>query len=156
MFLGAVLVFAGLLLLYYGAEYLVTGSSRLALSFGVRPLVVGLTVVAFATSMPELLVSLFAATRGASSMAAGNIIGSNIANIGLILGVAALIAPIDVAGNTLKREFPIMVAASIGVYLVAFDGELGFVDGMLLFACLLVFLGYCLLNAREPVLSEEG
>lgn len=154
MLLGFVLVFAGLLLLYYGAEYLVTGSSRLALSFGVRPLVVGLTVVAFATSMPELLVSLFAAARGASSMAAGNIIGSNIANIGLILGVAALITPVDVARSTLTREFPIMVAASIGLYIVAFDGELAFANGLLLFVCLLVFLAYCLLTAREPALPE--
>jgi len=156
MLLGVVLVFAGLLLLYYGAEYLVTGSSRLALSFGVRPLVVGLTVVAFATSMPELLVSLLAATRGASSMAAGNIIGSNIANVGLILGCAALIAPIAVSKSTLVREVPIMIAASIGVYIVAFDGELGFFNGLLLFVCLLIFLVYCILTAREPSLPDNG
>jgi len=156
MFLGTILVLAGLLLLYYGAEYLVTGSSRLALSFGVRPLVVGLTVVAFATSMPELLVSLFAAVRGSSSMAAGNIIGSNIANIGLILGVAALIAPIAVAKTTLVREVPIMIAASLGLYLVAFDGELSFPNGLVLFFCLLIFLGYCVLTARSPSLPEDG
>lgn len=156
MLLGFVLVCAGLLLLYYGAEYLVSGSSRLALSFGVRPLVVGLTVVAFATSMPELMVSLFAVGRGASSMAAGNIIGSNIANIGLILGVAALIAPVDVARSTLVKEVPIMVAASIGVYLVAFDGELAFANGLVLFLFLLMFLAYCLLTAREPSLPTDG
>lgn len=156
MILGSVLVLAGLLLLYYGAESLVTGSSRLALSFGVRPLVVGLTVVAFATSMPELMVSLFAAYRGSSSMAAGNIIGSNIANIGLILGVAALITPVLVARSTLVREVPIMVAASIGVYLVALDGELGFWNGLVLFFCLLIFLVYCLVTARELSLSQDG
>jgi cation:H+ antiporter len=156
MLLGSILVFAGLLLLYYGAESLVTGSSRLALSFGVRPLVVGLTVVAFATSMPELMVSLFAATRGASSMAAGNIIGSNIANIGLILGVAALITPIVVARSTLVREVPIMVVASIGVYLVALDGEIAFMNGLGLFLCLLVFLVYCLATARNPSIPTEG
>ena len=133
MLLGTILVLAGLLFLYYGAEYLVTGCSRLALSFGIRPLVVGLTVVAFATSMPELMVSLFAASRGASSMAAGNIIGSNIANIGLILGVAALITPIVVARSTLVREVPIMVVASLGVYLVAMDGEIAFMNGLGLF-----------------------
>ena len=156
MLLGATLVLAGLLLLYYGAEYLVTGSSRLALSFGVRPLVVGLTVVAFATSMPELMVSLLAATRGASSMAVGNIIGSNIANIGLILGVAALIAPIVVARSTLVREVPIMVAASLGVYLVAMDGVIAFTNGLELFLCLLVFLAYCLITARKPSLLADG
>ena len=156
MFLGAILVLAGLLLLYYGAEYLVTGSSRLALSLGVRPLVVGLTVVAFATSMPELMVSLFATVRGASSMAAGNIVGSNIANIGLILGVAGLIAPVVVARSTLVREVPIMVVASIGVYLVAMDGELAFMNGLVLFLGLLVFLAYCLMTAREPSVLEGG
>ena len=156
MFLGAILVIAGLLLLYYGAEYLVTGSSRLALSFGVRPLVVGLTVVAFATSMPEMMVSLLAATRGASSMAVGNIIGSNIANIGLILGVAALITPIVVARSTLVREVPIMVAASIGVYLVALDGEIAFTNGLELFLSLLAFLAYCLITARKPSVPADG
>lgn len=156
MFLGAVFVLAGLLLLYYGAESLVTGSSSLALSFGVRPLVVGLTVVAFATSMPELMVSLLAATRGASSMAAGNIVGSNIANIGLILGAAALIAPITVARSTLTREVPIMVVASLAVYLVALDGEIAFVNGLVLFASLLGFLAYCVLTARDPALPVGG
>lgn len=156
MFLGVILVLAGLLLLYYGAEYLVTGSSRLALSMGVRPLVVGLTVVAFATSMPELLVSLFAAVRGASAMAAGNVIGSNIANIGLILGVAALITPVVVARSTLTREVPIMVVASIGLYVVAFDGVLNFLDGLLLFLCLLVFLAYCVVTARDPSMPIDG
>jgi cation:H+ antiporter len=156
MFLGIILVLAGLLLLYYGAESLVTGSSRLALSFGVRPLVVGLTVVAFATSMPELMVSLLAAVRGASSMAAGNIVGSNIANIGLILGVAALIAPVTVARSTLVREVPIMIAASLWVYLLAADGEISQVNGAVLFACLLAFLLYCVLTARNLSLPVES
>jgi cation:H+ antiporter len=156
MLLGAVLVVAGLLLLYYGAEYLVRGSSCLALSFGVRPLVVGLTVVAFATSMPELMVSLFAAVRGSSSMAAGNIIGSNIANIALILGVAALITPVVMARATLLREVPIMVAASLGVYLFALDGELSFANGLILFLCLIAFLAYCLKTARAPAVPDDG
>ncbi len=156
MFLGVILVLAGLLLLYYGAEYLVTGSSRLALSFGIRPLVVGLTVVAFATSMPELMVSLLAAVRGSSSLAAGNIVGSNIANIGLILGVAALIAPVVVSRTTLVREVPIMVGASIGVYLLALDGELAFGNGLGLFVSLLFFLLYCIMTARLPAVAEGG
>ena len=156
MFLGAILVISGLLLLYYGAEYLVTGSSRLAISFGIRPLVVGLTVVALATSMPEFMVSLLATVSGASSMAAGNIIGSNIANIGLILGTAAVITPITVARSTLVREVPIMVAASLAVYVVALDGEIGFANGMLLFLGLLVFLLYCVLTARDLSLPSGG
>ena len=156
MFLGTILVLAGLLLLYYGAEYLVTGSSRLALSFGVRPLIVGLTVVAFATSMPELMVSLLAAARGSSSMAAGNIIGSNIANIGLILGTASLIAPIFVARSTLVREVPLMIFASIAVYMLSLDGRLDFLNGLALFLGLLAFLAYCLVTAREPSSTKGG
>jgi cation:H+ antiporter len=155
MILGTILVLAGLLLLYYGAEYLVTGSSRLALSFGVRPLVVGLTVVAFATSMPEFMVSLFATIRGASSMAAGNIIGSNIANIGLILGVAALITPVVVARSTLVRELPMMVIASLALYGMALDGEIAFMNGLILFLSLLAFLIYCLMTARNPSLPYD-
>ncbi|MDT8443079.1 MAG: calcium/sodium antiporter [Desulfuromonadales bacterium] len=155
MLLGTILVLAGLLLLYYGAEYLVTGSSRLALSFGVRPLVVGLTVVAFATSMPELMVSLFATIRGASSMAAGNIIGSNIANIGLILGVAALITPVVVARSTLIREMPIMIIASVALYVMALDGEISFMNGLVLFLSLLAFLVYCLRTARTPSIPYD-
>lgn len=155
MVLGSILVLAGLLLLYYGAEYLVTGSSRLALSFGVRPLVVGLTVVAFATSMPEFMVSLFATIRGASSMAAGNIIGSNIANTGLILGVAALITPVVVARSTLVREMPIMIIASLALYVMALDGEIAFMNGLVLFLSLLVFLIYCLMTARNPSIPYD-
>lgn len=154
MLFALILVLAGLLLLYYGAESLVTGSSRLALSYGVRPLVVGLTVVAFATSMPEMMVSLLAAFKGSAAIAAGNIVGSNIANIGLILGSAALLAPIAVARRTLTREVPMMVLASLLVYLLAADGLLGFFDGLLLFLCLLGFLGYCLVTARQAEVLE--
>jgi cation:H+ antiporter len=156
MLFPAILTIAGLLLLYYGAEYLVSGSSRLALSYGVRPLVVGLTVVAFATSMPEMMVSLLAAFKGSASIAAGNIIGSNIANIGLILGSAALIAPIVVARRTLSREVPMMIAASLVVYWLSGDGLLGFGNGFGLFLSLLGFLAYCVMTARQPAGIEGG
>ena len=149
MFLDSLLFFAGLLLLYYGAEYLVSGSSRLALSFGIRPLIIGMTVVAFATSMPEMMVSLFAAFKGSADIATGNIVGSNIANIGLILGIAALLTPIAVASRTLKREFPIMLGASVLLYVLLLDLSLGFFDGLLLFLLLIAFLCYCSKTARE-------
>jgi len=149
MFLDVLIFIAGLLLLYYGAEYLVSGSSRLALSFGIRPLIIGMTVVAFATSMPEMMVSLFAAFKGASDIAAGNIVGSNIANIGLILGVAALLTPIAVASRTLRREFPFMLGASVLLYFLILDHDLTFGDGFLLFVLLLGFLVYCFRTARD-------
>ena len=149
MFLDFLLFFAGLLLLYYGAEYLVSGSSRLALSFGIRPLIIGMTIVAFATSMPEMMVSLLAAFKGSADIAAGNIVGSNIANIGLILGVAALLSPIVVASRTLKREFPFMLAASALLYILILDLKIGFFDGLLQFVLLLFFLAYCFKTGRS-------
>ncbi|MBW2503899.1 MAG: sodium:calcium antiporter, partial [Deltaproteobacteria bacterium] len=149
MILGVAITLVGLVILYYGAESLVSGSSRLALAMGIRPLVVGLTVVAFATSMPELMVSLFAALKGSSSIAAGNIVGSNIANIALILGVAAVLSPLVVAKKTLTREIPMMIIASIAVFLLSLDGELGFYDGLPLIICLLIFVAYCVATARN-------
>lgn len=158
------LFFLGLLLLYFGAEYLVSGSSRLALSFGIRPLIIGMTVVAFATSMPEMLVSLFAAVQGSSDLAAGNIIGSNIANIGLILGAAALLAPLAVRSRILQREIPLMLAASLLFWFLAWDGALTRTDGLLFLAGLAVFFYYCLRSARglerpasaKAVAAEKG
>jgi len=152
MLLTVLLFFAGLLLLYYGADYLVTGSSRLALSYGIRPLVVGMTVVAFATSMPEMLVSLLASFRGSSDIAAGNIVGSNIANIGLILGVAAMLHPLRVASTTLRREIPYMIFSGGVLLLLCLDGRLTWFDGVLLLALLVVFLLYCVRTARSVTL----
>ena len=103
----------GLLGLYLGAEWMVGGASRLAVNVGIRPIVVGLTVVAFGTSSPELAVSLIAVFEQSDGIAIGNIIGSNIANIGLILGVSALVKPLRVDSGVLRRELPIMVVVSI-------------------------------------------
>lgn len=149
----AVLFFVlGLSILYVGAETMVNSSSRLAASYGIRPLIIGMTVVAFGTSMPEMMVSLLASFRGSADMAAGNIVGSNIANIGLILGCTALIAPLIVPRTLLKREVPFLVGASLLLLFLARDGQLGFIDGALLFSLLLLFLGYCLRTSRR----QEG
>lgn len=159
MLTAVILFFAGLLLLYFGAEYMVSGSSRFALSLGVRPLVIGMTVVALATSMPEMMVSLTAVLKGTSDIAAGNIIGSNIANIGLILGAAALLAPMKVAKSTLKKDIPIMLVASVLLFLLALDGQLGFIDGLLLVIGLGAFILYCVFgNSRTEVapLADEA
>jgi len=159
MFLTVLLFLAGLFLLYYGAESLVSGSSRLAFSYGIRPLVVGMTVVAFATSTPELLVSLLAAIRGSADIAAGNIVGSNIANIGLILGAAALLQPLGVGRATQTREIPIMIGASALFYMMILDGVIGFANGLVLFLLLLAFLVYCLRTGRaaaEPAGTEPA
>ncbi len=151
---SVVLFFLGLLLLYYGAEYMVSGCSRLALSFGVRPLVIGMTIVALATSMPEMMVTLMALIRGSSDLAAGNIIGSNIANMALILGAASLLAPLGVSRQTLTREIPMMIGASLLLYLFSLDGRLAFTDGVLLFSGLILFLFHCLRSARDEEIER--
>ncbi|MBN2644038.1 MAG: calcium/sodium antiporter [Desulfuromonadaceae bacterium] len=151
-----VLFFVGLALLYYGADYLVEGSSRLALSYGVRRLVVGMTIVSFATSMPELLVSLLALIRGSSDIAVGNIVGSNIANIGLILGASAMVAPLLVPRGLIKRELPFMIATTGLLFLFCFDGELGRAESLIFLSLLAGFIFYCIRTARTSGLDVDS
>jgi len=121
----------GLITLFIGAEGLIRGASALALRVGITPLVVGLTVVAFGTSTPELVVSLKAALIGNSSISLGNVVGSNIANIALILGVASIIRPLNVHANVIRREIPIMIGVSILLIVLLIDGELSIIDGLI-------------------------
>jgi len=139
----------GISLLFIGAEGLIRGSSNLAIKIGITPLVVGLTVVAFGTSTPELVVSLKAALMGNSSIALGNVIGSNIANIALILGVAALIRPLDVHANVIMREIPIMIGISLLLIILLLDGELGLIDGIIFVAGIVVYTIVNIILARK-------
>lgn len=134
---------AGLVMLFLGGEGLIRGSASLSLRIGISPLVVGLTVVAFGTSSPELLVSLKAAIMGNSTIALGNVIGSNIANIALILGIAALIRPLEVHANVIRREIPIMIGSTVLLIIFLSNGILGFFEG-LIFVILLV--AYTVIN----------
>jgi cation:H+ antiporter len=148
----------GLVLLFIGAEGLIRGSSNLAIKIGITPLVVGLTVVAFGTSTPELVVSLKAALLGNSSISLGNVVGSNIANIALILGVASLIRPLDVHAKVIMREIPIMIGISVLLLLLLIDGELGFIDGLIFVVGLIVYLVVNVLIARKeknPEIDSE-
>ena len=141
----------GFFLLYLGAEWLVHGASRLAKSLGVKPLVIGLTVVAFGTSAPELLVSVTAALKKESAIALGNVIGSNIANIGLVLGISALFWPLKCSVTTVKREIPIMILSPVILYLFTINGKVGLSEGLILFICLCLFIGYnYFFIRREP------
>ncbi len=135
----------GLILVIYGADLLINGASRLALTFGVSPLVVGLTVVAFGTSAPELAVSVQAAWSGEVDVSMGNVVGSNIVNVLFILGLAALIAPLIVDRMLVRRDLPVMIAAALLLWLLALDGRIGFWDGALFF---LLLLGYVALLFR--------
>ena len=135
----------GLVLLYFGAEGLVRGSSSLALRLGVGPLLVGLTVVAFGTSTPELVVSLKAAYLGQGDISVGNVVGSNICNIGLILGFSALIIPIKVASQIVRVDTPIMIGVTALALFLLHDGSLSRMEGVILFALL---VGYVLFSIR--------
>jgi cation:H+ antiporter len=153
MILQAGLFVIGIGLLYFGAEWLVRGSARLARSFGMSALVVGLTVVAIGTSAPELVVSVLAAARGQTNLTVGNVVGSNISNIALILGVSALIYPIGIRGRLLSRGIPLMIAASVAFVLLVLDGGLGRGGGVLLIAGLVAYFTY-LLRSRDEELPE--
>jgi cation:H+ antiporter len=140
---------AGLALLLGGAELLVRGASRLALRLGMAPLVIGLTVVAFGTSAPELAIGIGAAWRGEPDIALGNVVGSNIANVLLILGVSALVTPMVVQRQLVRLDVPVMLAVSIGVLAMALDGVLGRIEGLLLIAAGIVYLVVMLRLARR-------
>ena len=142
MLLQCILLIIGFLGVYFGAEWLVKGSSNLSRALGIRPLIIGLTVVAFGTSSPELAVSLTASIKESSEIAIGNIIGSNIANIGLVLGITAMIFPLKVERNIIKNELPLMIAISVVFYLMAMDKKIGFIDGSFLFTGIILFTGY--------------
>ena len=132
MLITTSLLLVGLLLLVLGADWFVKGAAGLAKAFGVAPLVVGLTVVAYGTSMPELVVSAAAALDGRSAIALGNVLGSNIANIGLILGVTALVSPPSVEGSIIRREVPILILAALALPFVLFNGVISRLEGGLL------------------------
>lgn len=125
-------IIAGLLLLIWGADRFVHGAAATARNLGVAPLLIGLTIVAFATSAPEVLVSIVAAFRGQTDLAVGNAIGSNIANIGLVLGGVALLRPIQMTSATLRREMPALLAVSLLTVAMFLDSYLSRVDGLVL------------------------
>ena len=129
----------GFLLLYYGAEWLVKGSSSLARSLGVTPVVIGLTVVAFGTSTPEFVVSLVSSIKGNSMIAVGNVIGSNICNISLILGISALFNPLTSSRSVFKRDIPIMLGISLYLILLSLDSRLGRLEGATLLGGIILY-----------------
>lgn len=141
---------AGLSLLIIGAEVLVRGASRLAAIFGISPLIIGLTVVAFCTSSPELAVSIKSAFSDQANIALGNVIGSNIFNILFILGLAALIIPLVVSQQLVRLDVPLMIALSVLTLVLSLDGRLSRIDGVLMVAGLVVYI-WCLiyLGRRE-------
>ena len=140
---------AGLAALVAGAELLVRGASKLALSFGISPLVVGLTIVAFGTSAPEVAVSAGAVLDGRTDIAIGNVVGSNIFNVLFILGLSALITPLVVNGQLIRQEVPIMIGASVLLAALTLDGRLERLEAAFLFVLLLAYTVFLVLQSRS-------
>ena len=149
------LFLGGLIGLVLGAELLVRGASKLALSFGISPLVVGLTIVAFGTSAPEMAVSTGAVLNGQTDIAIGNVVGSNIFNVLFILGLSALITPLVVNIQLIRQEVPIMIGASLLLLALCLDGRLGFFDGAILFALLLAYTIFLIIQSRAETRSAQ-
>ncbi len=150
---------AGFLLLVWGADRLVAGASALARNLGVSPLVIGLTIIGFGTSAPELVVSAVATLKGNSGLAVGNAIGSNIANMGLVLGVTAMIYPLRLESTALKREYPMLLLIMLVCFLMALDGIYSQVEGwVLLTSLVLVIIWIIHIGLHRPLsdpLAEE-
>lgn len=152
------LVVGGCGALYFGAEWLVRGSARIASQMGISPIVVGLTLVSLGTSAPELVVGVFAALEGESGLLVGNVMGSNLANIGLILGATAVIRPLAVADRVVTRDVPIMVVISIFVFPLVQDLQVDRAEGVFLLVLLIVYVAFTFHTAEEdlPALSADG
>lgn len=154
------LIIVGCVLLSFGADRFVTGVAVVARNLGVSPLVIGIVLVGFATSSPEMLVAAMAAINGAPALALGNAVGSNIANICLAIGSAALVSPLTVKSNLIKREYPIMMAVMVFVFLLLLDGDLTRIDGVLMSIVFVGLIGLMLWVARtrsgrkDPVAVE--
>ena len=149
------LLIGGLAILIAGGEILVRGAVGIALKFNLSPLVIGMTIVSFGTSAPELLVSLKAALEGHPEIAIGNVVGSNIANIALVLGITTLILPIPVQKNTLKIDWPIMMAVSVLFYLFILNGVLNTWEGAIFVLLLLIFVIYQLKSSKSNETDDD-
>ncbi len=149
-------IIAGIIFLYFGAEWLVKGSSRLALAMGIPSLIVGLTVVAFGTSAPEMVVSVSSGLKGIGGIAIGNVVGSNIFNIAVILGIAAIISPLKVNIQVLRIDAPIMMAATLIVCLVLLDGTLSRMEGAFLFAGIICYVVFSIYFGRKNNNNENN
>ncbi len=145
----------GFFTLYIGAEWLVKGASKLAVFLGLSPLLIGLTVVAFGTSAPELLVSVVSAIKGKDMIAIGNVVGSNICNIALILGISSLLYPITCQKEVVKRDLPVMMGISGFLILISLDSKISRLDGFILFCALIAYIVFNYLQDKRRVFGQE-
>jgi cation:H+ antiporter len=146
----------GLVLLVVGAEWLVRGASTLAERLRISRLIIGLTIVAYGTSSPEMAVSVLASLRGQGDVALGNVVGSNIFNVLLILGLSAIVAPLRVSMQLVRVDVPIMIAVSVATLLMALDGTVGWIDGAILFSGAIAYTLWCVRLARKEPTASVG
>jgi len=158
MLLDSIYIIIGLALLYYGGDLLISGSLRIAQAFKISPFVIGATVMGFGTSAPELSVSLLAAFQGSPEISIGNVIGSNIANIGLVLGLTAFLVPLTIKQKILRRETPPLLIATFLILFLTWDNELGRWEGILLLAGVVLYTWRAFRVKDEPssTLESEG
>ncbi len=145
----------GLVLLVLSGDYLVKGGVGIATKFKISSLVIGMTVVAFGTSAPELIVSLQAAIHGSSAIAIGNVVGSNIANIALILGVTAIVSPLIVSRNSVRKDWPFMMFASLLFTAAAYNGIISRIEGFIGFALLIAYTAWQIISSRRNYLEGK-
>jgi len=154
MLLDVVLIVVGVALVLFGADRLTEGASALARRMNVPEIIIGLTIVAAGTSAPELFVSLVSALKGTPDLAVGNVVGSNTMNAMLIVGCAAMVAPMTISRSTVKKDIPFSVGASVLLILLAVDSFLGRVDGIILLLGFAVFMAYTLMQAKTGSTDE--
>ena len=153
--LNLLFVVIGLLLLIAGGNWLLKAAVDLSLKLNIPKIVIGMTVVSFATSAPELIVSINAALDGFPDLALGNVVGSNIANLGLVLAITVLLSPIDVNRNFYTTDWPVMMLASLlFFFFIYFDGEIQQYEGIIMVVCLFLFLVYLLRFQKKAVIEE--
>ncbi|MDQ7059519.1 MAG: calcium/sodium antiporter [Ghiorsea sp.] len=158
MLTASIVIIIGLILLVWSADRFVEGASGIAKNFKVSPLVIGLTIVSLCTSLPEMIVAGIAALEGNNNLGIGNAIGSNIANIGLVLGVTALVAPLAIQSHILKREIPVLFLIMFLALVLFWDGELSQIDGVILGCSLIAFVYWLYkigMKERDAVLEAE-
>ena len=149
MSIGFTYLIIGSVVLFYGAEWIINGGSQLAKYFGLSSIVIGLTVVAFGTSLPELVVSLAAALEGSPTIAVGNVIGSNIANVGLVLGLSSLVFPLTIKFTQIKIDLSIYMIVCLLFTYFCMDGEIIRMEGLILFACIIAYTWFAITHSAK-------
>ncbi len=160
MLLYFAMVISGISLLVWSADRFTDGAAAIARNFGISPLIIGLTIVAMGSSAPEVVVSFNAAMSGTPGLAIGNAIGSNIANVGMVLGIAAMITPLKIQSDMLKREIPVLFGVMLIAFAFMFDNSLSQINGFILLACLIAYLAWLTHSAirsrnKDDLMLEE-